>query len=357
MSERSGGLLRIRVQRWGGAPFHLDRGRSGLHDAARLESRARHDARCATSTRRSPRRRRRTTTTCASGERAAAEARAGARRFRSGATTRASSLWAPARDGERMPVSVVYRKDTPLDGTAPLYQYAYGSYGLSTDPAFSSRAAVAARSRLRLRDRARARRAGAAAGAGTTPGRLGQQVEHVQRFHRRHGSSSSRAATVRATGCSPPAAARAVCWWASIANVAPERYRGLVAHVPFVDIVTTMLDETIPLTTLEYEEWGDPHERAVLRIHALVFAVRQCPRTGLSGDARDDRPVGQPGAVLRAGEVGGETARSEHAATSRCCCTSTSRPATAANPADTSACAKSRGNTASSSASAVTYEQ
>ena len=46
-----------------------------------------------------------------------------------------------------------------------------------------------------------------------------------------------------------------------IANVAPERYRGLVAHVPFVDIVTTMLDESIPLTTLEYEEWGNPHER------------------------------------------------------------------------------------------------
>jgi oligopeptidase B len=46
-----------------------------------------------------------------------------------------------------------------------------------------------------------------------------------------------------------------------LANVAPERYRGLIAHVPFVDIVTTMLDESIPLTTLEYEEWGNPHER------------------------------------------------------------------------------------------------
>ena len=46
-----------------------------------------------------------------------------------------------------------------------------------------------------------------------------------------------------------------------LANVAPRTYRALIAHVPFVDIVTTMLDESIPLTTLEYEEWGDPHQR------------------------------------------------------------------------------------------------
>ena len=55
--------------------------------------------------------------------------------------------------------------------------------------------------------------------------------------------------------------------------------RGLVAHVPFVDIVTTMLDESIPLTTLEYDEWGDPHERAVLRLHACpIRRTTMCAR-------------------------------------------------------------------------------
>ena len=70
---------------------------------------------------------------------------------------------------------------------------------------------------------------------------------------------------------------------AAVANMAPELYRGIVAHVPFVDVVTTMLDETIPLTTNEYDEWGNPNERGVLRLHAVVLAVRQRRRAGLPG--------------------------------------------------------------------------
>ena len=70
-------------------------------------------------------------------------------------------IWVPARDGERMPVSIVRRKDVALDGTAPLYQYGYGSYGLSIGSDVQLSAPVAARSRLRLRDRAHPRRSGA----------------------------------------------------------------------------------------------------------------------------------------------------------------------------------------------------
>ena len=97
----------------------------------------------------------------------------------------------------------------------------------------------------------------------------------------------------------------------AIVNLAPQDYKAIVAHVPFVDVVTTMLDESIPLTTNEYDEWGNPNEKRVLRVHAVVLAVRQRRAAGLSGDAGDDGAVGQPGAVLRAGEVGGAAAAAQ----------------------------------------------
>ena len=260
VSERSGGLLqhpRAALERRRAVLSR--RGRSHLHDAARLESRARHHARCATCTRRSRRRRRRTTTTCAAAIGSCCKREPVLGDFDPASYT-SELLWAPARDGERVPVSVVYRKDTPLDGTAPLYQYALRlvrpEHRSGVQLARGCRCSIAAssmRSRTCAADRS-------SAGAGTTPAACATNgtrstISSMSRI------SWSRAATVRATACSRPAAARAVCSSASIANVAPERYRGLIAHVPFVDIVTTMLDESIPLTTLEYDEWGDPNER------------------------------------------------------------------------------------------------
>ena len=99
-----------------------------------------------------------------------------------------------------------------------------------------------------------------AAGAGTTAGRLARKWNTFHDFidvtdllvARGYGARDR----VFAAGGSAGGLLVGV-----IANVAPERYRGLVAHVPFVDIVTTMLDDSIPLTTLEYEEWGNPHEQ------------------------------------------------------------------------------------------------
>ena len=61
----------------------------------------------------------------------------------------------------------------------------------------------------------------------------------------------------------------------AVANMAPADYRAIVAHVPFVDVVTTMLDESIPLTTNEFDEWGNPKKKGVLRLHAVVLALRQ----------------------------------------------------------------------------------
>ncbi len=169
-------------------------------------------------------------------------------------------VWAPARDGERIPVSIVYRKGTPLNGTAPLYQYGYGSYGLSMEPGFSS-------SRLSILDRgfvyamAHVRGGQEMGRRWYDAGRLEQKWNTFNDFvdvtdHLvAHGYCARD--KVFAAGGSAGGLLMGV-----IANVAADRYAALVAHVPFVDIVTTMLDTSIPLTTLEYDEWGDPNEAA-----------------------------------------------------------------------------------------------
>lgn len=167
-------------------------------------------------------------------------------------------LWVPARDGERVPVSIVYRKGTPLNGTAPLYQYGYGSYGLSMDPLFSS-------SRLSLLDRgfvyamAHIRGGQELGRRWYDTGRLEHKWNTFHDFVDVTDHLIARGYCARdkvfAAGGSAGGLLMGV-----IANIAPDRYAGLVSHVPFVDIVTTMLDTSIPLTTLEYDEWGNPNE-------------------------------------------------------------------------------------------------
>ncbi|MDQ1309588.1 MAG: oligopeptidase, partial [Pseudomonadota bacterium] len=168
-------------------------------------------------------------------------------------------LWVPARDGERIPVAIVHLRDYARDGTAPLLQYGYGSYGLSSDPAFSS--AV-----LSLLDRgfvyavAQVRGGQELGRRWYDAGRLLQKQNSftdfidVTRFLVREGYADP--ARVFARGGSAGG-----LLMGAIANLAPQDYKALVAHVPFVDVVTTMLDESIPLTTNEYDEWGDPNER------------------------------------------------------------------------------------------------
>jgi oligopeptidase B len=168
-------------------------------------------------------------------------------------------LWAPARDGEQVPVAVVYQKDFRKDGAAPLLQYAYGSYGLSTDPVFSS--AV-----LSLLDRGFVYALAQVRG-GQELGRhwydggrlLAKQntftdFVDVTRFLVREGYADPRRVFARGGSAGGLLVG-------AVANMAPQDYRGIVAHVPFVDVVTTMLDESIPLTTNEYDEWGNPAEQ------------------------------------------------------------------------------------------------
>jgi oligopeptidase B len=165
-------------------------------------------------------------------------------------------VFATARDGAKIPVSLLYRRGTKLDGRAPLYQYAYGSYGLSQDPTFRS-------SVLSLVDRgfvyaiAHIRGGQDMGRQWYEDGKLLKKMNtftdfvDVTRFLVKEKYADPR----RVFGMGGSAGGLLM---GAVANIAPGDYRALVAHVPFVDVVTTMLDETIPLTTNEYDEWGNP---------------------------------------------------------------------------------------------------
>ena len=168
-------------------------------------------------------------------------------------------LWVKARDGERVPVSLVYRKDFVKNGGAPLLQYAYGAYGLSMDPSFSS-------ARLSLLDRGFLFAIAHVRG-GQEMGRhwydSGRQLSKKNSFHdfidvTRELVARGYAAQSKVFAMGGSAGGLLM---GAVANISPGDYRGIVAQVPFVDVVTTMLDDSIPLTTNEYDEWGNPREQ------------------------------------------------------------------------------------------------
>lgn len=168
-------------------------------------------------------------------------------------------VFATTRDGIQVPISIVYKKGTKLDGSAPLLQYAYGSYGASMDPTFSS-------NRLSLLDRGFIYALAHIRG-GEEMGRQwyedGKMMHKMNTFYdfvdcgkyliEKHYCTAEH---LYAQGGSAGGLLMGV-----IANIAPEQYHGIIAQVPFVDVVNTMLDDTIPLTTNEYDEWGNPNEK------------------------------------------------------------------------------------------------
>jgi oligopeptidase B len=175
------------------------------------------------------------------------------------ANYRTEFLFAPARDGTRIPVSLVYRLGLARDGSAPLLQYAYGAYGLSTDPSFSS-------ARLSLIDRGFIYAIAHVRG-GQEMGRA--WYDDGRKRHKKHSFADFIDVTRHLVAERYAAKDKVFAMGGSagglltgaIANLSPGDYRGIVAQVPFVDVVTTMLDDSIPLTTNEYDEWGNPNER------------------------------------------------------------------------------------------------
>lgn len=167
-------------------------------------------------------------------------------------------LYARARDGIAIPVSIVYRKGIEKNGASPLLLYGYGSYGASTDAAFSS-------IRLSLLDRGFIYAIAHVRGGQE----LGRQWYEDGKLLRKRNTFTdfidvaeflieqryTQAGKLFAQGGSAGG-----LLMGAVVNLAPELFKGVVAQVPFVDVVTTMLDESIPLTTNEYDEWGNPHE-------------------------------------------------------------------------------------------------
>jgi len=164
-----------------------------------------------------------------------------------------------ARDGTKVPVSLAYHKNTPLDGSAPALVYAYGSYGSSTDPWFRN-------SVVSLLDRgfvyviAHIRGGQEMGRQWYEQGRLMNKKNtftdfvDVTRALQQQGKIDSN--RTYAMGGSAGG-----LLMGAVINMAPELYDGVIAAVPFVDVVTTMLDESIPLTSNEWNEWGDPREK------------------------------------------------------------------------------------------------
>ncbi len=165
-------------------------------------------------------------------------------------------VWATATDGTKVPISMVYRKELKKDGTNPLLQYAYGSYGYSMDATFSS-------TRLSLLDRGFI-----FAIAHTRGGEdLGRQWYEDGKLLKKKNTFTDfidcSKFLIAEKYTSPShlyaeGGSAGGLLMGAIANIAPDLYNGIIAQVPFVDVLTTMLDDTIPLTTGEYDEWGNP---------------------------------------------------------------------------------------------------
>ncbi|MCH1484848.1 MAG: S9 family peptidase [Flavobacteriaceae bacterium] len=168
-------------------------------------------------------------------------------------------VWADARDGKKVPISLVFRKDTYKKGKNPLLLYGYGSYGSTNSAGFSS-------VRLSLLDRGFVYAIAHIRGSQY----LGREwYEDGKMFNKKNtfwdfidsakylgNNSFVDKDHIFAMGGSAGG-----LLMGAIANMEPEVFKGIVAAVPFVDVVTTMLDETIPLTTFEFDEWGDPKDK------------------------------------------------------------------------------------------------
>ena len=168
-------------------------------------------------------------------------------------------VWATATDGTKVPISMVYRKELKKDGTNPLLLYAYGSYGHTMETYFSS-------TRLSILDRgfifaiAHIRGGEDLGRQWYEDGKLLKKKNTFTDFidcskyliQEKYTSSAHLYAEGGSAGG---------LLMGAVVNMAPELYNGVIAQVPFVDVVTTMLDDTIPLTTGEYDEWGNPNNK------------------------------------------------------------------------------------------------
>ncbi len=172
----------------------------------------------------------------------------------------AKRVWAVARDGVKVPISIVHKKGVALDGNAPLLLYGYGSYGASGSPTFSS-------NRLSLLDRgviyasAYIRGGGELGEEWREQGRMMKKITTFEDFidSAEYLVKNKYTSTSKLVIQGGSAGGLLV---GAVVNMRPDLFKAVVAQVPFVDVINTMLDASLPLTTSEYLEWGNPNEKA-----------------------------------------------------------------------------------------------
>jgi oligopeptidase B len=182
----------------------------------------------------------------------------------------ASRIWSVSRDGTKVPISLVYKKGVKFDGRAPMLLYAYGSYGLSMAPTFSS-------PRLSMLDRgviyalAYIRGGGELGEDWRLQGRMMNKlntfydfIDCAEYLEKNHYTSSDRMVIQGGSAGG--------LLMGAVTNMRPDLFKAVVAQVPFVDVMNTMLDASLPLTTGEYKEWGNPNEKA-----AFDYMIKYSP--------------------------------------------------------------------------------
>ncbi len=210
-------------------------------------------------------------------------------------------LHATASDGTRVPISVVHRRDTPRDASAPLLLYGYGSYGISVPVSFNS-------NRLSLLDRGVIFAIAHIRGGGE----LGKPWHDAGRLHKKLNTFTDFIRAAEHLVAEKYTSARQLIieggsagglLMGAVANMRPDLFRMVITHVPFVDVLNTMLDASLPLTVGEYEEWGNPQVA-----DDYFYMKGYCPYTNLqpqdvSRDAGENLAERQPGDVLGAREI------------------------------------------------------
>lgn len=187
-------------------------------------------------------------------------------------------VWVAARDGIKVPVAIVYKKGIKLDGSAPMLLYAYGSYGVSIAPTFST-------IRLSLLDRGAIYALASIRGGGELgeewreAGRMNQKLNtfndfiDVADYFVKNKYTASDKLVIQGGSAGG-------LLMGGVANMRPDLFKAVVAQVPFVDIMNTMLDASLPLTTSEYIEWGNPNEK-----EAFDYMIKYSPYDNVKAQA------------------------------------------------------------------------
>ncbi|MDQ6785654.1 MAG: S9 family peptidase [Acidobacteriota bacterium] len=190
----------------------------------------------------------------------------------------AKRVWATARDGVKVPVALVYRKGTKFDGSAPMLLYAYGSYGVSIPPTFSS-------ARLSLLDRGMIYALASIRGGGE----LGEDWREQGRMFKKLNTFTDFVDTAdylvknKYTSSDKliiQGGSAGGLLMGAVTNMRPDLFKAVIAQVPFVDVINTMLDASLPLTTSEYIEWGNPNEK-----EAFDYMIKYSPYDNVRAQA------------------------------------------------------------------------